>query len=140
MPGSGYSLGMGATGRATIEEPDLHARLRVLEAVTDAALNRLDLDTVLATLLDQVLELFQVDTAVVLLHQRSSGYLVATAAAGIEEEVWQGVRVPIGAGFAGRVASHRHPVILDRVDPTTVVNPLLWMKHIQVLLGVPLVA
>jgi serine phosphatase RsbU (regulator of sigma subunit) len=121
-----------------IGDPELRARLQVLEAVTDATLSQLDLDKVLATLLDQVLELFEVDTAVVLLHEGSSGYLVATAAAGIEEEVWQGVRVPIGAGFAGRVAAHRQPVILDRVDPTTVVNPLLWMKHIQVLLGVPL--
>src|SRR5256885_5310350 len=121
-----------------IERPVLDERQRVLEAVTDAALVRLDLDTVLAKLLAQVLELFHVDTAVVLLHDRASGQLIATAAAGLEEEVWQGVRVPVGAGFAGRVASRRHPVVLDRVDSTTVVNPLLWMRHVQVLLGVPM--
>ena len=121
-----------------IDDPTLRERLLVLEAVTDVTLARLDLDKVLATLLEQVLELFGVDTAAVLLHDRPSGHLVATAAAGIEEEVWQGVRVPVGAGFAGQGAAHRHPVILDRIDSTTVVNPLLWMKHIQVLLGVPL--
>jgi serine phosphatase RsbU (regulator of sigma subunit) len=116
----------------------LNERLRVLEAITDVTLARLDLDKVLATLLGQVLELFRVDTAVVLLHEQASGQLIATAAAGLEEEVWQGVRVPVGAGFAGRVASHKHSMILDRVDSTTVFNPLLWMKHIQVLLGVPM--
>jgi len=121
-----------------IDRPGVDGRLKVLEAVTDAALARLDLDKVLATLVAQVLELFGVDTAAVLLHDRESGVLVATAAAGIEEEVWQGVRVPVGAGFAGRVAAYRQPMILDRVDPTTVVNSLLWEKHIQVLLGVPM--
>lgn len=110
----------------------------MLEAVTDTALARLDRDKILATLLQQVLDLFRVDTAAVLLHDPASGQLIATAAAGIEEEVWQGVRVPIGAGFAGRVAAGHHPVILDRVDQTTVINPLLWQKRIRVLLGVPM--
>jgi phosphoserine phosphatase RsbU/P len=123
-----------------IERSALNERLRVLEAVTDAELARLDLDKVLATLLAQVLDLFRVDTAVVLLHEPASDQLIATAAVGIEEEVWQGVRVPVGAGFAGQVAAQRRPVILDRVDATTVVNPLLWKKHIEVLLGVPMVA
>ena len=123
-----------------IERAALAERLRVLETVTDVELARLDVDKQLARLLEQVLELFGVDTAVVLLHEPASGELVATAALGLEEEVWQGVRVPVGQGFAGRVAALRQPVILDRVDETTVVNPLLWMKHVQVLLGVPIMA
>jgi serine phosphatase RsbU (regulator of sigma subunit) len=64
--------------------------------------------------------------------------LVATAASGIEEEVRQGVRIPLGAGFAGRVAASREPVILTTVDHTTVVNPLLVDRGIKSLLGVPL--
>lgn len=121
-----------------LEPSVLNERLRVLEAVTDAALNFQDLDKQLATLLGRVLDRLRVDTAVVLLHDRDSGDLVATAAAGIEEEVWQGVRVPVGLGFAGRVASLKQPMILDRVDSTTVVNPLLWKRHIQTLLRVPM--
>ncbi|MBV8933988.1 MAG: SpoIIE family protein phosphatase [Kutzneria sp.] len=122
------------------ERSALSERLQVLEAVTDATLTCLDLDKVLATLLAQVLEMFRVDTATVLLHNQASGQLVAAASVGIEEEVWQGVRVPVGAGFAGRVAAARQPVILDRVDSTTVVNPLLQMKHLKALLGVPMLA
>jgi phosphoserine phosphatase RsbU/P len=116
----------------------LEERLKVLEAVTDSALARLDLDNILATLLKQVHDLFRVDTAAVLLHDPASEQLIATGAVGIEEEVWQGVRVPVGSGFAGRVAAGKEPVILDRVDETTVVNPLVWMKGIRVLLGVPM--
>jgi sigma-B regulation protein RsbU (phosphoserine phosphatase) len=123
-----------------IERSAFTERLRVLETVTDAELARMDLDKQLTTLLEQVLELFEADTAGVLLHDAASGELIATAAAGIEEEIWQDVRVPMGEGFAGRIASSRQPVLLDQVDATTVVNPLLWKKHLQVLLGVPMLA
>jgi serine phosphatase RsbU (regulator of sigma subunit) len=49
------------------------------------------------------------------------------------------VRVPIGRGFAGRIAAERRPIILDRVDATSVSNPILWQKGIKAMLGVPLV-
>lgn len=120
------------------ENPSPDERLRVLEAVTDTALARLDLDKILMTLLEQLLDLLTVDTATVLLYDRASDQLTAAAAAGIEEEVRQGVQVPVGAGFAGHIATSRQPRILDRVDETTVVNPLLWEKRIRVLLGVPM--
>ena len=69
-----------------------------------------------------------------------AGELVATAARGIEEEVREGVRIPFGSGFAGRIAASRGPIRLDRVDATTVANPILWEKGIKVMLGVPLLA
>ena len=65
---------------------------------------------------------------------------MAAAAAGLEEEVSQGVRIPVGRGFAGRVAASGRPVILDHVDHTTVLNPILMEKGIRSLLGVPLMA
>lgn len=63
---------------------------------------------------------------------------MARAACGIEAEVRQGVRVPVGIGFAGRIAATRQTVRLDRVDSTTVSNPILWEKGIKTMLGVPL--
>jgi phosphoserine phosphatase RsbU/P len=48
------------------------------------------------------------------------------------------VRVPVGTGFAGRIAKRKGPVVLNRVDSTTVANPLLWEKGIRKMLGVPL--
>jgi sigma-B regulation protein RsbU (phosphoserine phosphatase) len=113
-------------------------RLRDIEAVTDAALSRLDEYSLLNALLERVKTVLRADTAAVLLLDEHAGQLVATAASGIEEEVRQGVRIPLGEGFAGRVAASREPVILDTVDHTTVRNPLLVDRGIKSLLGVPL--
>jgi serine phosphatase RsbU (regulator of sigma subunit) len=46
--------------------------------------------------------------------------------------------VPVGAGFAGQIAERKQSLIIDRVDETTVINPLLWKKGLQALLGVPM--
>jgi phosphoserine phosphatase RsbU/P len=117
---------------------EVTGRLSGIEAVMDAALSRLDEQTLLDVLLKRVKTVLDADTATVLLLDRAAGQLVATAAAGIEEEVRQGVRVPLGTGFAGHVAASRQPVILNRVDHTTVRNPLLVDRGIRSLLGVPL--
>ena len=106
--------------------------------MTDAALSHLDADELLTALLDRVRAILDGDTAAVLLLDRSGRQLVATAASGLEEEVSQGVRIPVGRGFAGRIAAERRPVILDRVDHGTVLNPLLLAKGIRSLVGVPL--
>ena len=45
------------------------------------------------------------DTCAVLLLDEERNELVARAAVGIEEEVERGVRIPVGKGFAGRVAA-----------------------------------
>jgi sigma-B regulation protein RsbU (phosphoserine phosphatase) len=115
-------------------------RLRDIQSLTDAALSRLDEREFLAELLDRVRAILRADTAAVLLLDFSSGELIATAAAGLEEEVRQGVRIPVGRGFAGRIAAQHKPVILDQVDHTTVLNPILWRKGIRSMMGVPLTA
>jgi sigma-B regulation protein RsbU (phosphoserine phosphatase) len=114
-------------------------RLRDIQSLTDAALSRLDDHELLAALLDRVKQILRTDTAAVLLLDFPAGQLVATAAAGLEEEVRQGVRIPVGRGFAGRIAADHKPVILDHVDHTTVLNPILWEKKIRSMMGVPMV-
>jgi signal transduction histidine kinase len=113
-------------------------RLRRLQALTDAALAHLDLEQLLAALLERTRDLLEVQTCAVLLLDEETSELVARAAVGIEEEVEQGVRIPVGRGFAGRVAAERSPVVLDDVDHAQVLNPLLREKGIKSLLGVPL--
>ncbi len=115
-------------------------RLRDIEAVTDAALSRLDEQALLETLLERVKKALQADTAAVLLLDHSARQLVATAASGLGEEVVQGARIPFGTGFAGRVAATAEPVILTEVNAATVSNPLLVDRGIRSLLGVPLFA
>ncbi|PZS38451.1 MAG: histidine kinase [Pseudonocardiales bacterium] len=114
-------------------------RLRRIESVTDAALAQLDVEDLLVELLDRVRELLEVDTASVLLLDSSRQQLVATAASGIEAVVRQGIRIPMGRGFAGRVAAEKRPVIIERVDHTNVLYPSLREHGICSLLGVPLV-
>jgi phosphoserine phosphatase RsbU/P len=122
-------------------EPEpVEATLRAIQSITDAALSGLDERELLAALLDRIREILQADTAAVLLLDYSSGQLIATAAAGLEDEVNQGVRIPVGRGFAGRIAADHRPVILDHVDHTTVLNPILWAKGIKSMMGVAMVA
>ncbi|GAB2854309.1 SpoIIE family protein phosphatase [Actinoallomurus bryophytorum] len=113
-------------------------RLQQIQAITDAALSHLDDEGLLGELLERVREILQVDTAVVLLLDDSGRRLVAVAARGIEEEVRQSVQVPVGRGFAGRVAAERRPVIIEDIDSADVVNPLLVQRGIRSLLGTPL--
>ena len=113
-------------------------RLRAIQSITDAALSRLDDHDLLVELIDRTRDALQADTAAVLLLDFSSGQLIATAAAGLEEEVRQGVRIPVGRGFAGRIAVEQRPVILDHVDHSTVLNPILWSKGIKSMVGVPM--
>ena len=113
-------------------------RLSNLSAVIDVRLTKLDVDDLLVELLERVRIVLDADTAAVLLRQYESDDLVARAACGLEEEVRQGVRVPIGTGFAGTIAARRAPVVLDHVDSTTVANPILWEKGIRRMIGVPL--
>jgi sigma-B regulation protein RsbU (phosphoserine phosphatase) len=115
-------------------------RLRRLEALTDAALSRLDVSDLLDELLDRVRDLLDVDTAAILLLDQHSGQLVATAAKGLEEEVRRGFRAPVGQGFAGSIAQSRQPRVLVDVTPADVINPLLIEKGIRSLLGVPIFA
>ena len=115
-------------------------RLRDIRSITDVTLGHLEVDDLLVELLDRVRDILVADTAAILLLDEGSEELEARAARGIEEEVRQGVRVPLRRGFAGRIAAEKRPVALDRVDHTTVSNPLLWGKGIRAMLGVPLLS
>ena len=148
-----YGLGRGAEvadhhdpGRAAAgpprpaEVPGWADKLRDIQSITDAALSALDPPAMLQALVGRVKDALQADTAAVLLLDPGSGHLVATAASGLEEEVRQGVRIPLGRGFAGRIAAEGHPVIIDDVDHTKVINPILLDKGIRSLMGAPLLA
>lgn len=115
-------------------------RLRDIRSITDVTLGQLEVDDLLVELLDRVRDILVADTAAILLLDEGSEELEARAARGIEEEVRQGVRVPLRKGFAGRIAAEKRPVALDRVDHTTVSNPILWGKGIHAMLGVPLLS
>jgi len=113
-------------------------RLEALERITDAALASLSAEQLLRELLLRISEILNSDTAAILLLDEEGLLLHARAAKGIEEEVEQGVKIPVGRGFAGRVAAERRAVFIEDVDHSDVLNPILRQKGIRSLLGVPL--
>jgi serine phosphatase RsbU (regulator of sigma subunit) len=115
-----------------------HETLRGLEAVTDAALSQLGLEDLLAELLDRTRDLLSADTAAILLLDPTGTELVPTAASGLEREARLSFRVRVGEGFAGRVAAEAEPVVIEHVDGTNVVNPILLAKKVRSVLGVPM--
>jgi serine phosphatase RsbU (regulator of sigma subunit)/anti-sigma regulatory factor (Ser/Thr protein kinase) len=108
-----------------------------LLSITDSGLAYMSLEDMLSELLERIREALQVDTAAVLLLDEDRGVLLARAARGLEEEVRQGVQVPLARGFAGRVAAEARPIIID-LEHADVVNPILRQKGIRSMLGVPL--
>lgn len=113
-------------------------QLERFELVTDSYLAHLSVEDLLGELLDRVRDILRVDTAAVLLLDRSESQLVATAARGLEDEVRQGTRVPVRRGFAGRIAAEKRAVVIEQVDDSDVFNPVLRHVGIRSLLGVPL--
>jgi signal transduction histidine kinase len=113
-------------------------QLERLQQITDAALAHLRLDELLGSLLTRIRDMLDADTSAVLLLDDAKQELVAWSAVGLEEEVERGIRIPIGEGFAGRIAAERRPIVLDDVDHADVRNPVLREKGVKSLLGVPL--
>jgi serine phosphatase RsbU (regulator of sigma subunit)/anti-sigma regulatory factor (Ser/Thr protein kinase) len=135
-PGRGQVF-LGTGGRPSLAPRSQH--LLGIYRLSDPSLSDLPLQRLLDELLVRIREILSVDTAAVLLLDTETRELVARAAKGIEEEVEQGVRIPLGGGFAGRIAHERMPIFIADVDHADVLNPLLRAKGIRSLLGVPLV-
>jgi anti-sigma regulatory factor (Ser/Thr protein kinase) len=113
-------------------------RLRGLESVTDSALAYLPLEELLDELLRRVVEILQADTAAILLLEDDGANLAARAARGLEEEVRKRVRIPVGRGFAGRIAATRQPVRIADLATADIANPILRERGLKSMLGVPL--
>src|SRR5438105_5944199 len=132
---------IGASLRLVAKEtPEPAGELRKLLLVTDTALAHLSLEALLDELLVRIRDVLEADTAAFLLLDEAARELVARAATGLEEEVERGVRIPLGRGFAGRVADERRPLSIEDVDHADVLNPLLREKGVKSLLGAPLIA
>jgi phosphoserine phosphatase RsbU/P len=64
---------------------------------------------VLTELLARARDLLAVDNATVSLVRTVGTELIATATNGLEEEISLALRIPVGAGFAGRIAAGGTP-------------------------------
>lgn len=113
-------------------------RLQALLTITDTALNRLSVDGLMREILERIRSILDVDTVTMLRRSEDRERLIAEATVGLEEEVRQGVTVPLGQGFAGTIATKAKAIVIDHVDADTVVNPLLWERGLRTMLGVPM--
>ena len=116
-------------------------RLETLQEVTEASLAYLDVDDLLGALLERITGIVSADTAAFLLVEEDGRTLVPRAVRGFSEELGDDFRVPVGVGFAGRVAATRGPVAIEDLDrsPIDVTNPLLRKRRVRSVLGVPMV-
>jgi anti-sigma regulatory factor (Ser/Thr protein kinase)/putative methionine-R-sulfoxide reductase with GAF domain len=121
-----------------VQDDASYARLRHLQTISDAALAHLRFDELLDELLRRVTGVLQTDTAAVLMLDEEAGVLVPRAAKGLEEEVGAGVRIPLGRGFAGRIAAERRAIAIPDMRHAEVLNPILREKGLVSLLGAPL--
>jgi PAS domain S-box-containing protein len=112
-------------------------QLQALQDITDTALAHLALSDLLREMLIRVREVMDVDNCAILLVTADGQYLTIYSALGPEEQVAPQVRVPVGQGFAGRIAASREPLIVDDPAKADIITPLLREK-LRSLLGVPL--
>jgi sigma-B regulation protein RsbU (phosphoserine phosphatase) len=120
--------------------PDGLARLATTGAPADGRAPKESAESLpgLSRLLDEVRSAMHADTATVLTLDGTRTLLEPLATVGLDRTLRRARRVPLGQGFAGRVAQTRQPVALTRVDRSTVVNPVLLDHGLQSLLGVPI--
>jgi PAS domain S-box-containing protein len=124
--------------RDITEYKQLEWDLRALQALTDTALTHLTVDHLLQALLERIRDIMHIDNVAILLLDDSKRQLVIRAVRGVEEEVADQVRVPIGQGFAGRIFATQQPLIVNDLSTYPVVNAFLG-EHLRSILGVPLI-
>jgi sigma-B regulation protein RsbU (phosphoserine phosphatase) len=91
-------------------------------------------------MLTETRTLLHADTATILLLDTSRTGLEPFVSVGLDRTSRLAPRIPLGQGFAGRVALLGEPVVIDHVTPDNVINPVLRSHGVESLLGVPLLA
>jgi two-component system phosphate regulon sensor histidine kinase PhoR len=97
-------------------EMELERQLNKFQALYDLALAMTaehSLDENLTLIVDKSRETLGTDTAFVALRDEEAEELHWHIASGLKTEVFRGLRVPMGAGLAGRVAAAGEPLIIE---------------------------
>lgn len=78
-----------------------------------------------------------VDTVTLLLPIENQQNLAVQATIGLEEEIEQKIRIPLGYGIAGRIALIAQPIIVNDLSKVEVVSPVLRQRGLRSLIGIP---
>jgi K+-sensing histidine kinase KdpD len=114
------------------------AQLRSVESITDVALSMLQLRELLHELLGRVIDHLRTDTASVFLLTDDGTELREYTSAGVREQVDEHPLIPVGHGFAGRVAAERRPIAVEDLQGIEVVSSLMRQRMASIM-GVPLI-
>ena len=117
----------------------LTRQLQALQAVSDVALEQVQLHDLLNALLQRLQQMLEVDNVAILLPTPDGAGLTLYTVRGPEEAVLGQVLVPMGQGVAGTIAATREPLMVENLATVPVSNPFL-REHFRSLLGVPLLA
>ncbi len=120
------------------EQKHAAEQARRIQAITDVVLARMGSADLLDELLTRTREVLHADTANILVMEPDGGTLRVVASKGLEEEVLQGVRIPMGRGIAGRVAAGGRPVMWNNLVADEIFSPILRAKAIRSLVASPL--
>jgi PAS domain S-box-containing protein len=123
--------------RARLAAERANDRLRKLEAVAQVGLASQTLDQLLEDLLPLACDLFGADRSTLFLVEEEEPELELRAAVGIDLDLVGRLKIPIGAGIAGRIAGTGQPLLVDDVSKEHPMSPYL-REHGGSLLGVPL--
>ena len=122
------------------EESSLKRRAlaTALQALADPALTRLKADDLSHTVLRCLREIMVADNLAILLLTEDHTALHIHTVLGLEEPVASEVYVPLGRGFAGRIATQGLPLIVHDTSTLEIITPIL-REQLHSLLGVPLI-
>jgi GAF domain-containing protein len=108
-----------------------------LQSIVDAVFASDSLDELLQELLQRIVRAMDTDLAAILLMDEAEPVLRMRAAVGLEEDVRAAVRVPLGEGFAGRIAENRRPQVVESLESVDEISAYL-RERVRSIVGVPL--
>jgi serine phosphatase RsbU (regulator of sigma subunit)/anti-sigma regulatory factor (Ser/Thr protein kinase) len=114
-------------------------RVRDLQWITDAALPHVGLQDLLDQLLDRIVQVFGADHGAVLIRDEDGSRLELRASRGVAENLEGDLYRSIADRLAGRLASSRRPVVLERGETGGALASWLGRAGMQSLLGLPLI-
>ena len=107
--------------------------------ISIVGLSTLQLDELLERLVAHIVRTSYADTGAILLLDEDDETLRPGTYIGIDEADTRGLRIPLGQGFAGRVAKERQTVVLaDAAHDPKIINQGFRHKGVRWLVGVPL--
>src|SRR3972149_8636530 len=117
-----------------------HHQLLELSRVSSAVSGLLDLDTILRTALDTVLELINGDIGGILLLDDDTKTLVYRVQRGLSAKYVEETRILIGESIAGKVAEAGEPIILEDIskDPRVTRLDLVLAEGLKGFVSIPL--